>query len=72
MSRTAKMTGATAEQVGEAIESTLPKFPKERLLKSRKYAHRRDALNILLKDGESYSHMEVDKLLKEFYEGGNK
>lgn len=48
------------------------KFSKEQIIKSNKYVHRRDALNVILKDSEKYSLEEVDVKLKEFYEGGQK
>ncbi|WP_176481820.1 hypothetical protein [Paucisalibacillus globulus] len=47
-------------------------FTKQQLLKSKKYAHRQDALNALLKDDKSYSFDEVDKILDKFYKGGSK
>ena len=71
MARMKKMTGATSEQVEKVIEKSLPKFKKEQLLKSQKYAHRRDALSVILKDGEQYTHTAVGNLLKQFYKGGN-
>lgn len=71
MARMKKMTGATSEQVEKVIEQSLPKFTKEQLLKSQKYAHRRDALSVILKDGEHYTHVKVDTLLNQFYKGGN-
>ncbi|WP_431030120.1 hypothetical protein [Lysinibacillus sp. LZ02] len=65
----AKVEPVTSEKVGEAIEATQPKFTKTQLVSSRKYIHRRDALNALLKDGEQYSFAQVDKILKTFDEG---
>lgn len=49
-----------------------PKFTKHQLLKSKKYAHRQDALNALLKDDKTYSFDEVDEILDKFYKGGGK
>lgn len=71
MARMQKMTGVISEQVEKAIEKSLPKFTKEQLLKSQKYAHRRAALSAILKDGEQYTHAAVDSLLNQFYKGGN-
>lgn len=48
------------------------KFTKEQLIASRKYANRRDTLNALLKDGETYSHQDVEQILEKFYKGGSK
>lgn len=63
---------ATPEMVNKVVTDSLPQFTKEQLTKSYKYSHRRDALNALLKDGETYSFAQVDEILKEFYEGGKK
>lgn len=60
------------EKVAENITSKLPKFSKSQLVTSRKYMHRRDALNALLKDDEQYTFAQVDKILKQFDEGGKK
>lgn len=67
----AKVEPVNAEVVGEIITSKLPKFTKAQLVNSRKYIHRRDALNALLKDSEQYSFAQVDKVLKQF-DGGVK
>lgn len=50
-------------------ENKNPKFTKEQLLRSEKYANYQDALSALLKDGKTYTHEEVERILKEFYEG---
>lgn len=71
MARTEKMTGTTAKQVGEIIEKGMPIFTKAQLLKSQRYEQRRDALNVILKDGEQYTQAKVDELLTQFYKGGN-
>ncbi len=64
---------STTEQVTKAIESVIPlKFTKQQLLKSKKYVDRRDSLNALLKDDETYSHAQVERILEKFYKGGNK
>ena len=67
-----KVEPVNAEVVGEIITSKLPKFTKAQLVNSRKYIHRRDALNALLKDGEKYSFSQVDNALKQFDEGVKK
>lgn len=48
------------------------KFTKQQLLKSQKYANRRDALQALLKDDETYTHEQVKQILDKFYKGGKK
>lgn len=64
---------ATTEQVTKVIKQVAPfKFTKQQLLKSKKYADRRDALNALLIDNETYTHEQVEQLLEKFYKGGNK
>lgn len=39
------------------------KFNKEQILKSEKFANRRDLLNVLIKEDEKLSVSEVEKLL---------
>ena len=65
----AKVEPVPAESVGGMIQSVVPTFTKEQLVKSRKYIHRRDALNALLKGNEHYSFTQVDEVLKQFDEG---
>lgn len=43
-----------------------PKFTKGALLRSKQFAGRTDLLNVLLKDGESYSIEQVKNLIKSF------
>jgi len=55
-----------------AHEDTLPvgktesRFTKEQILKSGRYQHRRDMLEAVLEDGETYSHGDVEKIIDEF------
>lgn len=56
----------TVETVETVVE---PTFFKESLLKSKRYSNRRDALSFLLKDGESYTFNQVDKILDDFMKG---
>ena len=44
-------------------------YTKGKILSSGKYAARRDLLSALLKDGEAYTHAEVDKLIEKFMKG---
>lgn len=63
----------SAEQVAKAIKPATPfKFTKQQLINSTKYVGRRDALSALLKDDETYTHEEVQRVLDRFYKGGSK
>lgn len=58
----------------EAVETvetdaTANVYFKESILKSKRYANRRDALSFLLKDGESYTFEQVDEILDNFMKG---
>lgn len=46
--------------------SNVPVFPKERILTFQRYANRRDLLSILLKDGQEYTHDQVQSLIDNF------
>lgn len=50
----------------ETIET---KFTKEQLLKSKKYADRKDIVSVLLKGDQLYSFEEVDGLVKKYMKG---
>lgn len=64
----------TPAMVKKAIagEDSAPTFSKLQIIKSKKYALRQDALNVLLKEDGQYTHAQVDALLTQFYEGGKK
>lgn len=51
-------------------ESHTTTFTKQQLLNSQKYKNRQDALNALLKEGETYTIAQVEKILNQFYKGG--
>lgn len=53
-------------ETNEINTKTEPKFSKHQLLKSKKYQHRVDVLNLLLKDDNQYTMKEVDKLINDF------
>lgn len=55
----------TLETEVSAGETTV-KFTKAQLLKCTRYSHRKDALSVLLKDDERYTHEEVERMLKKF------
>lgn len=59
-----------AEKTAKEVKEV--KFSKAQIIKSKKFATRRDALNAILKDSEKYSLKEVDAILKKFDEGGKK
>ena len=44
-------------------------FPKERVLTFKRYAKRRDLLSTLLKDGQEYTHDQVQSLIENFMKG---
>ena len=60
---------ANGETKTEEQDGNVPKFTKDQILASKWFTHRRDALSVLLKDDEQYSHAEVDKILGEFLKG---
>lgn len=43
-------------------------FTKQQILSAKKYKHRTDALNVVLKDDQTYSLDQVDDLISKFYE----
>lgn len=45
------------------------KFSKEVLLNSKRFANRKDALNVILADGDEYTIDEVETRLDEFMKG---
>lgn len=69
-------TGELGKSVSEKISKTIAEkavtFTKTQLVNSRKYIHRRDALNALLKDDEKYSFAQVDEILNDFDKGVKK
>lgn len=44
-------------------------FSKEAILKSKRWANRRDALSFLLTDGKEYSHEDVTNILNDYMKG---
>ena len=55
--------------VNEAVESNKRLFSKEQLKASRKFANRKDLLEILLEEDKQYSVAEVDEMIKKFMKG---
>lgn len=64
-----KVEPVKSDDVKKAVEATLQTFTKDQLVKSKKYVHRRDALNALLENDKTYSFADVDGILKEFDKG---
>lgn len=61
----------TKEKVAE-VKTTESKYSKEQLLKSKKYANRRDLLEVLLDNKKEYSFAEVDAEIDKFMKRGVK
>lgn len=57
------------EKKHETVPVSAATFSKEQLLKSKKYADRRDALSVLLSDDKMYTLSDADKILTEFMKG---
>ena len=51
-----------ARKQAEKDDKKIPKFSKEAILNSKTFRTSKDALNVLLKDEESYSINEVQKV----------
>lgn len=44
-------------------------FSKDSIMRSKRFAARRDALSFLLKDGDSYTFDDVEKILENYMKG---
>ena len=44
-------------------------FTKDSIMRSKRFAHRRDALSFLLKDGDTYHMEDVEKILDNYMKG---
>ena len=55
--------------VNNQIKETKTLFSKEQLLSSERFRNRRDILNALLKDGESYSFEDADSKINQYLKG---
>ena len=59
-----------AAVVETPVPATAPvTFTKEAILKSKRWAFRRDALSFLLEDGKEYSHQDVESILNDYMKG---
>lgn len=70
-----KMATSTKTRKPKATEtappvSGVPAFPKERILTFQRYAKRRDLLSVLLKDGQEYTHDQIQSLIDDFMKKG--
>lgn len=57
------------EQQTENEIPVVPAFTKKQILKSRTYARYIDLLTALLNDNKSYSHAEIEQIIKNAYSG---
>lgn len=53
----------------ENEKNTQPAYRKQQILTFQRYAARRDLLEALLKDGETYTHDQVQNLIDDFMKG---
>ena len=52
-----------------AAKAAVPKHSKEKLLRSNRYANRRDLIGALLEDDKQYTLAEVDTAIDNFMKG---
>jgi hypothetical protein len=50
----------------DTVEVNVNKFTKEQLKKSKKYREYVDILSVVLKEDETYSNKDVEKLINDF------
>ncbi len=58
-----------AEKKKETADQTVNAFTKEQILNSKKYAHLKDLVSVLLLDSETYTFDEVDTRISNFMKG---
>jgi hypothetical protein len=56
-------------QVEKAVEIPVSTFSLEQILSAKRYSERRDLLSVLLKDGQQYSHADIETLISDFMKG---
>ena len=56
----------------EKNKTVANRWTKSQLLQAERYAHQKDAVAALLKDGETYTVQEVDKIIGKYMKGGAK
>lgn len=57
------------QETKQETNNTEDVFTKEQIASSACYRDKRDAVNVVLENGKSYSFAEADKLLNEFMKG---
>lgn len=55
-----------------AVKKAEPTYTKDQVAVSKRYANRRDLVNVLLEDGKAYTLTEVDALIEKFLKGAVK
>lgn len=63
------MKKADETPVVETARETPVIFSKEQVLKSKRYANRKDALSFLLKNDHGYTHADIDGILDAYMKG---
>lgn len=58
----------STEEIKEAKREIV--FTKNTILNSKKYAKRRDLLSVLLKDNQTYTTSQIEKLMADFMKKG--
>lgn len=58
-----------AESADKKTKDNAKKYSKENLLASIKFNGKKDALSVLLKDGEKYTQEQAEKLYKDYMKG---
>lgn len=57
---------STKNKTDKTDKTTEALYTKEQILSSKKYSHRKDVLNVVLKDNQQYTLKEVDELIDNF------
>lgn len=57
------------ESITEEVKNSEQKFSKEQIVTSKKYESRRDLLNALLIDGETYTVETVEQMIEKYMKG---
>jgi len=50
-------------------EAEIVTFTKEQIVSAKRYMHKKDVVNVVLKDGQSYTLDKVDELVDNFMKG---
>jgi hypothetical protein len=60
------LTSKKTDEIGET--KSVITFSKAQILKSKRYQHKQDVVNVVLKADKAYTLEKVDELIKKFYE----